>query len=275
MKENKDVIKVIEICLVLGIVLLFFWPAGILLYKYYGKQDKKNLLLTQKVLKVIGGVHLFLSTTQLSKQSTIGIVVILFIVGYIQIRKGITDEKAMKITKEKVPFLGYGIWVVALLISIYNVSYVESFIEDVYVTEQGSAIECAYNMIGGFIILHIGFQLQKKEMQFRQYLTCVLQQGITSINQISSLVHNTPSDVVSVLNEMIQSQYFGNAYIDPVRQLLVFPNRQNANTVSQNYTNRTAPVKTEIVICKNCGGNTTVVIGRTCECEFCGSPISK
>ena len=71
-----------------------------------------------------------------------------------------------------------------------------------------------------------------------------------------------------------QLQYFGNAYIDQVRQALVFPHREYVNTGSKNSANGVQSENTEVVVCKNCGGNNTILVGQVCECEFCGSPIS-
>ena len=263
MEKNKKYNKVLEVCGVLGIAFFLLWPIGFVLYKYYEKKEQKILLLSQKVLNVVGWFNLILGIFMANSESIIFITLIMFVIGYIQVRKSALNEADIKLSQEKLPFLGYGLWLFALGICMLSVA------------EGGSILGCLFYILGGLFILILANQLKVKEIKFREYLTCVMDQGITSIMELSLVFQNNPADVVEVLTEMIQAQYFGNAYIDQIKQTIVFPHREFANRGSQKFANGTHSEKTEIVVCKNCGGNNTIVIGQVCECEFCGSPISK
>lgn len=262
MELNKKNKKMLEICGSLFMAFLIFWPVGFILYKYFEKKEKKILLSSQKPLKVVGWFNLFFGILGTNSDQNFWIILILFIAGYILAAKNTKQETDIKLSQEKIPFLGYGLCGIAVILCMLSV------------TGDSSYLGCLYFIMGGLLPLYLAIQLKIKEIRFQQYLTCVLDQGITSIVELSLAFQNNPADVVEILNEMLQAQYFGNAYIDQVRQALVFPHREYVNTGSKNSANGVQSENTEVVVCKNCGGNNTILVGQVCECEFCGSPIS-
>ena len=75
---------------------------------------------------------------------------------------------------------------------------------------------------------------------------------------------------------MIQDGYLENAYIDEVSRKVVIKYKNaaaNDNLDSSNSSNSGGSKSAaRLVTCPCCGASNTLV-GRTGECEYCGSPI--
>ena len=87
-------------------------------------------------------------------------------------------------------------------------------------------------------------------------------------------------EVVNDLKTMIDKGYFLNAYVDLGSREFVIRKREyepiNINNRELSFNNEVKEEKPKIkvVVCRNCGGNNTILDGEVSECEFCGSPLN-
>ena len=126
-------------------------------------------------------------------------------------------------------------------------------------------------IIAGISLILLGNSMTKNAGKYKKYLSIIVNQNITSIDNIAAA--NTVSyDVAKKdIQKMIDNGYFSGAYInDGTRELVLPQNRHAENTLQNDYEQN---VQTKVVTCKSCGARNTVVVGKTGECEFCGSPI--
>lgn len=133
------------------------------------------------------------------------------------------------------------------------------------------------NMIIFFIAAGIGLLLLGKSMiknarKYKKYLSIIVNQNMTSIDNIAAANNVSYDEAQKDIQKMIDKGYFSGAYINDGARELVLPRVKQAENIVQ--SNHEEPVETKVVACKNCGANNTVIVGKTSECEFCGSPIS-
>lgn len=124
----------------------------------------------------------------------------------------------------------------------------------------------------GIGLLLFGNSMIKNARKYKKYLSIIVNQNMTSIDNIAAANTVSYDEAKKDIQKMIDKGYFSGAYINDGTRELVLPQvKQTENIVQSNYEE---PVETKVVTCKNCGANNTVIVGKTSECEFCGSPIN-
>ena len=117
---------------------------------------------------------------------------------------------------------------------------------------------------GGVLLFFISLKMKKNGIKHTKYVRAIVNQGHTTIDNIAANVGVTYETTLKDLYQMIEHGYFGGCYIDEANREIVFPKAQAVYNAAE---------QTKVISCKSCGANTTISIGRTNECEYCGSPM--
>lgn len=126
------------------------------------------------------------------------------------------------------------------------------------------------------ILWFIGNKLVKQSKLFKEYLNLIVNQRISSLQQIASISNKDIGAVKADLQKMIDKGFLPNAYINLSDYTIVVPvldNQAQKQPQMQEVSYEEA-VETRVVTCPNCGANNTIVTGKASECEFCGSILS-
>lgn len=131
---------------------------------------------------------------------------------------------------------------------------------------------------GGVFIIRTSKKMQIQGEKFKKYISIVINNNETSIDNIAAYMNISCEEVVRDLQTMIDKGYFLNAYVDLSSREFVTRTREyepiNVNGSSSFNEVQEEKPKMKVVVCRNCGGNNTILEGEVSECEFCGSPLS-
>lgn len=123
---------------------------------------------------------------------------------------------------------------------------------------------------GGVWVNMIARRMKSDGEKYKKYISIVVNQSQTSIDNIASMVGVSYETAVSDLTKMIDSGYFVGAYInESTREIVMAAAVQQPEVLAQSNTQTLYKVAT----CNSCGANNSVVVGRVAECEYCGSPV--
>jgi len=117
---------------------------------------------------------------------------------------------------------------------------------------------------GGVMILKLSAQAMQTAQRYRSYIAVVINQGNSSLHDISRALAIDFATVEADLNKMIEIGYFPFAYIDARHQRIVLPVRIQAAGANEN---------TRVVRCGFCGANNKLVGNEPPICEYCGSSL--
>lgn len=131
---------------------------------------------------------------------------------------------------------------------------------------------------GGVFIIRTSKKMQIQGEKFKKYISIVINNEETSIDNIASAMNVSYEEAINDLKIMIDKGYFLNAYVDLGSREFVIRKKQyepiNVKKNSSVNEVKEEKPKMKVVVCKNCGGNNTILEGEIYECEFCGSPLS-
>jgi len=129
---------------------------------------------------------------------------------------------------------------------------------------------------GGIWTFFIAKKMKVNGERYSKYISIIVNQSQTSIDNIASAVGLDYSTVSKDLQKMIDVGYFYGAYIDVAqREIILAKPVMPQETVSPNLHYAQAPsvqVQERIVNCTSCGANNRVT-GQLGECEYCGSHL--
>lgn len=120
---------------------------------------------------------------------------------------------------------------------------------------------------GGIYLFFVSKRMKRNGEKYKHYINLIVNQQQTSIDNIAAAVGVSYDDAKKDLQKMIDCGYFSGAYIHEGNREFVMEQKQPKAEVNS------GSAQTKVVVCKSCGANNTVIIGKTCECEYCGSPI--
>lgn len=124
----------------------------------------------------------------------------------------------------------------------------------------------------GLIVL--GKKSKKNAEKIKKYIALVVNQEVTSIEDIATAVALPYEITKKDIQKMIDKEYFTGAYINESTKEIVLPNNHKQGDEKQEYINVNKPnAEMLVVTCKGCGANNKVTKGSVVECEFCGSPV--
>ena len=131
---------------------------------------------------------------------------------------------------------------------------------------------------GGLFRIRTSKKMQIQGEKFKKYISIIINNNETSIDNIAAYMNVSCEEVVNDLKTMIDKGYFLNAYVDLGSREFVIRTREyepiNVNGSSSFNEVQEEKPKMKVVVCRNCGGNNTILEGEVSECEFCGSPLS-
>jgi len=140
-----------------------------------------------------------------------------------------------------------------------------------------------YDAIPGFIILLSGCAglliaaciANRKAILYKKLISIVVNDGITSIDEISQILNLSYEKVYRYLNRLINRSLLKNAYISEAHRAVVFPdsNRKEQENVRARVREHEPEPEYTIVYCKSCGAQKAVVVGKIDTCNFCGSKL--
>jgi len=129
----------------------------------------------------------------------------------------------------------------------------------------------------GIILFIYSRKIKNKGMRFRRYIDLIVNQGITSVDDIVSVTNVEHKIVVAELREMLTLSFFPGAYLDEVRNAVIFreDEERKAQEMARSGKNRDSlpQARESVVTCGSCGANNKVVIGKVTECQYCGALI--
>ena len=126
---------------------------------------------------------------------------------------------------------------------------------------------------GGVGLILLGKKMKRLAKKYKNYITIVVNQGETNIQNIANITGIPYETVKADLEIMIDKKFFSNAYIDLGKGCIVIEHRGSYVTATGISSVR-VETKFVVVQCKNCSATNKVVSGSVGECEYCGSMIS-
>jgi hypothetical protein len=122
---------------------------------------------------------------------------------------------------------------------------------------------------GGLWLNRVAKKMKKNGDKYKKYISLVINQSMTQIDNIASIV-GVSYDVAKVdLQKMIDTGYFIGAFINEGSREIVLAKHAEATM----FQPKEVKTLSRVVGCKSCGANNSVVIGQIKECEYCGSLV--
>lgn len=140
-------------------------------------------------------------------------------------------------------------------------------------TSAGSAVAIAVIFGAGAAVLNwYARGLLARAERYRTYITMVVNQQQTSVDNIAAAVGVSYDTATKDLQRMINLDYFTGAHLDTNQREVVLATPLQAPVFSS--FSAASPEPAKIVPCSGCGANNRVTAGQAAECEYCGSPLS-
>lgn len=219
---------------------------------------------------------------QIVKESTPGKssiswgVIILFMilfwpVGVFLLIRKITQDKAAVLKNSKV-FFGIGVFLI--VVAIFGVTGDLTAANGQIDSLASTLAAGIFLLAGGGALIYFSRKMKREGLKYKRYISVVVNNGVTSIDDIAAAVPCTYDDAVIDLQKMIDIGYFNNGYIDFGARTLILPGHDHvANRMDEGLmsdTDASAP-RQEAVICGSCGAKNVIFEGANAECEYCGS----
>lgn len=127
-------------------------------------------------------------------------------------------------------------------------------------------------IILGVVLIRTGSKNKKQAMRIRQYIALIINQHITSLDELARATGNTYVVVCDDLNKMIEKGYLPGAYLNLSIRQIMLPGQQ-APIYRANAQGTRRQVRTKVISCKGCGAEMIVAEGTIRKCEYCGTPL--
>jgi hypothetical protein len=139
-------------------------------------------------------------------------------------------------------------------------------------TDAGTNITSLIVIGFGVLLIYYGIKIKKRLRRFKNYIQIITTENTTSLKSIAGKTSQSVDFVMKDIKEMTYKKYFVDAYIDENAYEIVLKNRENNVNSVQVENNIASEMIT--VTCKGCGAANSVSVGKSNECEFCGSNLS-
>lgn len=127
-------------------------------------------------------------------------------------------------------------------------------------------------LILGIVLKRMATKNKKQAVRIRQYIALIINQHITSLDELARATGCTYNVVCDDLNKMIEKGYLPDAYLNLSLRRIMLPGQQ-APVYRQTNSQQRGQVKTKVVTCKGCGAEMIVAEGTIRKCEYCGTPL--
>ena len=155
---------------------------------------------------------------------------------------------------------GYSVGTILILalISGFAGAYDESYANEALVLSAFLIALCA-------VVVVIGTRIKRRVHRFRQYVSLMSSQKLTSIGDIAARTSRSMDFVQKDLQKMISKRFFVNASIDrATNKIIVCASTLPGQGGSTEY---------DVFHCSGCGAAGTKAKGMLGHCDYCGSPI--
>lgn len=152
------------------------------------------------------------------------------------------------------------------VLTISYVLMVFSLVSLTAIPTEGSTMISAFLVygIGGAWLYRVGRKMKATGERYKKYITLVINQNMTVIDSIAPSLGLTYEEAKSDLQTMIDLGYFEGAFInESTRQIML----------SKNMTEGSSKASSQSLVCRSCGANNTITIGRVSECNYCGTSL--
>lgn len=136
-------------------------------------------------------------------------------------------------------------------------------------SSMGGAI---FFLILGIVLKVMGTKNKKQAARIRQYIALIVNQHITSLDELARATGNTYNVVCEDLNKMIEKGYLPGAYLNLSIRRIMLPGQQ-APVYRQSNPQPRRQARTKVISCKGCGAEMIVAEGTIRKCEYCGTPL--
>ena len=128
---------------------------------------------------------------------------------------------------------------------------------------------------GGIGLVVLGHKTTRKAVKYRKYITLIVNQKESDINNIASTLNFSNDEVRRDLEKMIGKGFFQNAYIDERKGTIVFQDNDDVVNGDSSKTRSENRSEMKVVQCKNCSAVNKIAVGKVGECEYCGAVLSE
>ena len=121
--------------------------------------------------------------------------------------------------------------------------------------------------MAGIAFILLGNNTKKKAKEFKKYISIVINQEITSIDDIAFAIPTTYDNAKKQLGKMIDNGYFEGAYIDEYKREIVVAKKQELLYNETASAGDQKSMEMIVVTCNGCGANNKLVKGSVGECK--------
>lgn len=138
--------------------------------------------------------------------------------------------------------------------------------------EPSSMGGAVFFIILGVVLANMGTKTKKQAVRIRQYIALIVNQHITSLDELARATGNTYAVVCDDLNKIIEKGYLPGAYLNLSIRQIMLPGQQ-APIYRANAQGTRRQARTKVISCKGCGAEMIVAEGTIRKCEYCGTPL--
>jgi len=131
----------------------------------------------------------------------------------------------------------------------------------------GTAVICIILIAFSVLAIIKGVQIKRRVKRFKQYVSLISGQQMTSLENIAASTNQTVDFVGNDLKKMIKSRFFAQAKIDTAANEIVIGGTATRPKRSQTQT------ELEDYICSGCDAQGSKPKGSGGICDYCGSPV--
>lgn len=139
-------------------------------------------------------------------------------------------------------------------------------------TDSDTVIGALFFLVLGVVLKRMATKNKKQAMRVRQYIALIINQRITSLDELARATGCTYNVVCDDLNKMIEKGYLPGAYLNLSLRRIMLPG-QKAPVYQQNNAQQRKQARTKVITCKGCGAEMIVAEGTIRKCEYCGTPL--
>lgn len=121
----------------------------------------------------------------------------------------------------------------------------------------------ALSALGGLAVALKGQSLREKRRRVQQYVTLIVNQGLTRIDEIATAYGRRDfTRVMTEIQQLVAEGFLPGYRVDTIERMVL-------RVVEQPHTSEEVGFT-----CRSCGANNMVLaLGRYVRCEYCGTPI--
>lgn len=120
----------------------------------------------------------------------------------------------------------------------------------------------------------VGHKMVKRSKKTKQYIALIVNQHITSIDELARATGTTYEKACNELQQVIDGGFFPGACLNLSARRFIIPGA--GAPIYREKMPQQGPrqgAKTRAASCKGCGAQIIVAVGAVRKCEYCGTPV--